>query len=263
MWKQTCSSRRSVRKGTWMCSSVVWAVVLSCSLFAEGNSFHILTLVYEVSSLRTQSKILRCSTSLNRAHPWPPSNQSQATLNTLEKIPITVSGWVSHVWVHWGLCFVLCTTWRIWDHIPCTRPLSILGVVHNFHPWGSSNFLLRVQDDRFFVCVSTIASRPKFTQGHDVTSLSNMSLIPKDSKYRTRYNHHKLAPNMYCLLFIRRKRCTSQYYCLLWTILTSVFIMNNTWFRSQSIFTWRINSSGTPNHPDLRCSHIILVMVQA
>ena len=33
--------------------------------------------------------------------------------------------------------------------------------------------------------------------------------------------------------------------------------------RSQSIFTFRINSSGAPSHPDLRCSHIMLVMVQA
>ena len=33
--------------------------------------------------------------------------------------------------------------------------------------------------------------------------------------------------------------------------------------RSQSIFTCRINSSGTPNHPDLRCSHIMLVIVHA
>ncbi len=32
--------------------------------------------------------------------------------------------------------------------------------------------------------------------------------------------------------------------------------------RTQSIFTFRINSSGTPIHPDLRCFYIILIMVQ-
>ena len=33
--------------------------------------------------------------------------------------------------------------------------------------------------------------------------------------------------------------------------------------RSQSIFNFRVNSSGVPIHPVLRCSHIMLVMVQA
>jgi hypothetical protein len=33
--------------------------------------------------------------------------------------------------------------------------------------------------------------------------------------------------------------------------------------RSQSIFTFRINSSCDPSHPDLRCSHIMVVMNQA
>ena len=40
-------------------------------------------------------------------------------------------------------------------------------------------------------------------------------------------------------------------------------LFSKTTCRSQSIFTCRINSSGAPNHPDLRCSHIMLVMVHA
>ncbi len=39
--------------------------------------------------------------------------------------------------------------------------------------------------------------------------------------------------------------------------------LSKTTWRSQSIFTFRINSSCAPSHPDLRCSHIMLVMVQA
>jgi hypothetical protein len=39
--------------------------------------------------------------------------------------------------------------------------------------------------------------------------------------------------------------------------------LSKTTCRSQSIFTFRINSSGAPSHPDLKCSHIVLVMVQA
>ncbi len=39
--------------------------------------------------------------------------------------------------------------------------------------------------------------------------------------------------------------------------------LSKTTCQSQSIFTFRINSSGVPSHPDLRCSHIMLVMVQA
>ena len=40
-------------------------------------------------------------------------------------------------------------------------------------------------------------------------------------------------------------------------------LFSKTTCRSKSIFTCRINSSGAPNHPDLRCSHIMVVMVQA
>jgi hypothetical protein len=39
--------------------------------------------------------------------------------------------------------------------------------------------------------------------------------------------------------------------------------LSKTTCRSQSFFTFRINFSGVPSHPDLRCSHIMLVMVQA
>ncbi len=39
--------------------------------------------------------------------------------------------------------------------------------------------------------------------------------------------------------------------------------LSKTTCRSQSFFTFRINSSGAPSHPDLRCSQIMLVMVQA
>ncbi len=38
-------------------------------------------------------------------------------------------------------------------------------------------------------------------------------------------------------------------------------LFSKTTYRSQSIFTCRINSSGAPSHPDLRWSHIMPVMV--
>jgi hypothetical protein len=40
-------------------------------------------------------------------------------------------------------------------------------------------------------------------------------------------------------------------------------LFSKTTCRSQSSFTFRINSSGSPIHRDLRCSHVVLVMVQA
>ena len=40
-------------------------------------------------------------------------------------------------------------------------------------------------------------------------------------------------------------------------------LFSKTTCRSQSTFTCRINSSGAPSHPDLRCSHIMLVIVHA
>ena len=40
-------------------------------------------------------------------------------------------------------------------------------------------------------------------------------------------------------------------------------LFSKTTCRSQSSFTFRINSPGAPIHPDSRCSHVVLVIVQA
>ena len=40
-------------------------------------------------------------------------------------------------------------------------------------------------------------------------------------------------------------------------------LFSKTTFRWQSSFTFRINSPGAPIHPDSRCSHVVLVIVQA